>query len=107
MRKAQARFDERLELLTVLFYMTKYKEELPWIVNLQKEEECSLYNKILEMFEKVDIHSMTEPFEKLLETENFGYDAPIEMFLNISPDFSTCHFDKKCMWNDCVIIHWQ
>lgn len=95
MRKAQARFDERLELLTVLFYMTKYKEELSWIVNLQKEEEYSLYNKILETFEKVDIRSMTEPFEKLLETENFGYDAPIAMFLGISSDFSTYWFDEK------------
>ena len=95
MRNVKTRFDERLELLSVLFYKTKYKEVVPYIVNLQEQEEYSIYRKTMEIFENIDISSMTEPFEKLLETENFGFDAPIEMFLNIFPDFSSYHYDEK------------
>ena len=42
MRNVKTRFDERLELLSVLFYKTKYKEVVPYIVNLQEQEEYSI-----------------------------------------------------------------
>ena len=95
MKDIQVQFDERLELLTVLFYMTDYKEKLQFFVNLQEEDEYSLYKKILTTFENTDLSAMTKPFQQLLETENFGFDAPIHLFLDIFPDFTSYYLEEE------------
>ncbi|MGN1001311.1 MAG: DUF4932 domain-containing protein [Oscillospiraceae bacterium] len=87
--------DERLELLTVLFYLSDYKEKLPFLVNLEEDETRSLYRKALRFFDSGDAAELVRVFQQLMAEEDFGFDAPIDLFLHIAPDFSSYDLNGK------------
>lgn len=78
-------FDKRLEVLSVLYYLTDYIKEY---ASLVCTDEKSLYKKVLDYFEPYKNHEAVQAFNRLFKEEAFDFDAPINLFLQFYDDFS-------------------
>ena len=78
------RFDRRMELLSVLFYLSEYKDTVSFLVNLDPEH--SLKEKAESWFAPWKEHRCVTLFNHLLNENNFNCDAPVLLFAQLTPD---------------------
>lgn len=78
--------DKRTELLGVLLLLSKYKEKFPQLVETYGIVEY--HNDIFEKFSKFKNHKCIELLNRVIDELPFGYDGPVELFLQLNQDFT-------------------
>ena len=84
-------FDRRTELLSVLFWLSNYKINYSFIVNM---EESSLYSKAIHYFKNTNYKKVVGLFETLVDKYDMTFDAPVALFMQFNEDMTSYFLEE-------------
>lgn len=82
----EIRVDRRTELLGILEVISNYRETYPKL--LEEKGNKDYLEDIKRRFGKYNNHEVIKLFNEIVNNNNFGYDAPIQLFLQLNDDFT-------------------
>lgn len=94
MKKIKLIIDKRTELLGVLYNLSIYKEKFPHL-NQVYGSNSNYLDFMNNWFKNFKNHNTVKLFNEIVDTLNFSYNAPIDLFLRLNEDFSVGSLDEK------------
>ena len=82
----EIRVDRRTELLGIIQIISDYKKTYPHL--LKKLGNKKYVEEIEQKFSMYKDHKVIKLFNEIVANNNFGYDAPVHLFLQINDDFT-------------------
>lgn len=88
----EIRVDRRTELLGIIQIISNYKKKYAKL--LEKRGNKKYIEEIEEKFNIFKNHEVIKLFDEIIANNNFGYDAPISLFLQLNDDFTHNELDE-------------
>ena len=89
--KIEIRVDKRTELLGIIQIISDYRKQYPEL--LEKHGNLDYIEEIESKFSKYKDHKVIKLFNEIVSNNNFGYDAPVSLFLQLNDDFTLDKLD--------------
>lgn len=84
--------DKRTEMLGVILLISDYNKILPHLIEENGNKEYR--DKIFNNFSKFKNEKVVTLFNEIINNLNFGYDAPVSLFLQLNEDFTYNELEK-------------
>lgn len=82
----EIRVDRKTELLGIIQIISNYRKKFPQL--LEKHGNKDYVEQIERQFGKYKDHMVVKLFDEIVLNNNFCYDAPVDLFLQLNDDFS-------------------
>lgn len=82
----EIRVDRRTELLGIIQIISNYRKKYPKL--LEKCGNKEYIEEIEKKFNSFKDHKVIKLFDTIVSNNNFGYDAPVALFLQLNDDFT-------------------
>ncbi len=82
----EIRVDRKTELLGIIQIISNYRKKFPQL--LEKHGNKDYVEQIERQFGKYKDHRVVKLFDEIVLNDNFSYDAPVDLFLQLNDDFS-------------------
>ncbi len=88
----EIRVDRRTELLGTIQIISNYKKKYPKL--LEKHGNKKYVEETEKKFNVFKNHKVVKLFDEIVFNNNFGYDAPVSLFLQLNDDFTFDELDE-------------
>lgn len=86
MRNVEICIDKRTEVMSVLLYISNYRKEYPNLINYNRD--IAYVNEVYNTFSKFSNHKAVALLNEIVEKQNFCYDAPYVLVMQLNEDLS-------------------